>query len=328
MPSMTLDPTRPWPYYGDFVVGAELPQLPAITVTAADNVLYRSITGDQHLLSSSRYAYSAVGGAGVLINPAVVIQYSIGQSTMATRQAIANLYYREMRVLSPVIEGETLSTVTTVLGLSDSSPKNGVHRGKVWLGITTRADGRDIMTYERCALVRSGSTTDPGHHDAIPGPPDPVDLAGLAAQVPAWNLDTLPATAWSCGEERIDPLHDHIDLAAPFARMIFNQAAVHRDEPLAGGRRLVFGGHVQGLANASLTRLLPGVAATVAWDSCDHLAPAYEGDLLEFRHHLVDELPIGNGRLLRFVTTGTLRWRDGAPQSAELLRWVPIVWAP
>ena len=73
------------------------------------------------------------------------MQLSIGQSTMATRQAIANLYYATVRILSPVEIGQTLSTVTTVLGLADSSPKGGQHRGKVWLGIKTASDGRTVV---------------------------------------------------------------------------------------------------------------------------------------------------------------------------------------
>ena len=76
----------------------------------------------------------------------------------------------------------------------------------------------------------------------------------------------------------------------PLARLTFNQAAIHRDRSAVGWQnRLVYGGHVQGLAQASLIRMLPGLALVVAWDGCDHLGPAFEGDLLEFRHHLLEE---------------------------------------
>ena len=125
--------------YEDFSVGATLPPLPAITLTEADNSFYRAVTGDQHALAADAAVYRAIGGTSALVNPALVMQVSIGQSTMATRQAIANLYYRQVRVLRPVEVGETLATVTTVLGLADSSPKGDQHRGKVWLGITTIA---------------------------------------------------------------------------------------------------------------------------------------------------------------------------------------------
>jgi 2-methylfumaryl-CoA hydratase len=319
----------PGPFYEDFAVGAILPPLPTVTLTDADNALYRAVTGDQHLLSAdaARYARAASGARAALVNPALVMQYSIGQTTMATRQAIANLYYRSVRVLRPVEIGETLSTETTVLGLRDASPKGDQHRGRVWLGITTSSASGTIAEYERCALVRSRGTTPPGHTGEIPGPSEPSPLADLVDAVPVWSLEELPVTAWPTGESQLDPLRDHIDLAAPLARLTFNQAAVHRDHTAtADGTRLVYGGHVQALAQASLTRMLPGLATVVAWDGCDHVGPAHEGDLLEFRHTLIETLPAGAGRLLRFEVIGT-RCEAGGERT-DILRWTPIAWAP
>jgi hypothetical protein len=63
----------------------------------------------------------------------------------------------------------------------------------------------------------------------------------------------------------------------------------------------------------------------VAWDGCDHVGPAYEGDLIEFSHRLVETARVGTGRLMRFETIGSKVAGDSAP--AEILRWTPIVWA-
>jgi acyl dehydratase len=324
-----FDTSKLGPLYEDFTVGATLPPLPSITLTEADNVVYRAITGDQHLLAADRtLAKRVTGGGAGIANPGLVLQYSIGQTTMATRQAIANLYYRSVRVLRPARIGETLTTTTTVLGLKDSAPKGDQFRGKVWLGISTGGDHGPVVEYERCALVRGRGPGQPGHADEIPGPSDPTPLDALVGLVPSWVLGELPRTEWPDGDTRVDPLRDHIDLAAPLARLTFNQAAVHRDATLtADGRRLVYGGHVQGLAQASLTRMLPGLAHVVAWDGCDHIAPAYEGDLLEFRHTPLERLDAGEGRgsLVRFEVIGT-KLTDGA--SDDVLRWTPIVLAP
>lgn len=320
-----FDPTLPGPFYEDFVVGATLPPLPSVTLTEADNTLYRAVTGDHYALAADTSLATAVTGGGAIANPGAVMHYAMGQTTMATRQAIANLYYRSVRMLRPVRVGETLRTVTTVLGLRDSAPKGDQHRGKVWLGITASTDHGPVITFERCALIRARSTDAPGHVDEIPGASDPTALADLTGLVPAWHLAALPGTEWPLGTTLVDPLRDHIDLAAPFARLTFNQAAVHRDATqTVDGQRLVYGGHVQGLAQASLTRMLPGLAAVVAWDGCDHLGPAHEGDLLEFRHLLSEAAPAGSGRLLRFEVTGTVI--DGA-QRTDVLRWTPVVWA-
>ena len=123
-------------------------------------------------------------------------------------------------------------------------------------------------------------------------------------------------------------MRDHVDMAPSLARMTFNQAFVHRDATASiYNKRLVYGGHVQGLAQASLSRVLPGIASVVAWDGCDHVGPAFEGDLLAFRHTLVDEHPVANGRLMRFETRGAAV-NDAGEQGDDILVWTPIVFAP
>ena len=316
------------PYYDEFTKGMTIPPLPPVTVTEADNVAYRMITGDQHLPSADRQKYAAVSGSDRgLVYPALAMQYSIGQTTNATRKAIANLYYRSVRILRPVGLGETLRTTTTVLGLADGKPKGDQHRGKVWLGIETVGDNGPVVRYERCALVASRGPV-PGHADEIPGPSDPVPLAEVADLAPAWDLSHLPATEWTVGEERSDAMRDHVDMAPSLARMTFNQAFVHRDKTVSiYGKRLVYGGHVQGLAQSSLSRVLPGLAAIVAWDGCDHVGPAFEADLLAFRHKLVEELPLDGGRLLRFEIRAGVVADDGTVGD-DILVWTPVCSAP
>lgn len=316
------------PYYDEFAKGMTIPWLPPVTVTEADNVAYRMITGDQHLPSADRRLAAELTGREVaMVYPALAMQYSIGQTTNATRRAIANLYYRSVRILRTVDVGETLRTTATVLGLSDGKPKDGQHRGKVWLGIETVGSNGPVVRYERCALV-AARTTSPGHADEIPGPSEPAPLADLVALAPSWNLAALPMTEWPVGETRADAMRDHVDLAPALARMTFNQAFVHRDGTASIYRkRLVYGGHVQGLAQASLSRVLPGLATVVAWDGCDHVGPAFEADLLAFRHTLVEELPTAGGRLLRFEVRGATVDGEGNVGN-DILVWTPIVFAP
>ncbi|MFT7597135.1 MAG: 2-methylfumaryl-CoA hydratase [Acidimicrobiales bacterium] len=316
------------PYYDEFEQGMTIPSLPPVTVTEADNVAYRMITGDQHLPSADRSMYKTVSGSETgMVYPSLAMQYSIGQTTNATRRAIANLYYRSVRILRAVEVGETLSTTTTVLGLADSRPKGDLHRGKVWLGIETVGDNGPVVRYERCALVASRGGS-PGHSADIPGPSDPVPLAEVANLVPDWDLSSLTKTAWAIGETQADAMRDHVDLAPSLARLTFNQAFVHRDGTASiYNKRLVYGGHVQGLAQASLSRVLPGIASVVAWDGCDHVGPAFEGDLLAFRHQLVDELVLDRGRLLRFEIRGATV-NDAGEAGEDILVWTPIVFAP
>lgn len=313
------------PYYDEFTKGMTIPPLPPVTVTEADNVAFRMITGDQHLPSVDRGVAQQLTGKA-MVYPSLAMQYSIGQTTNATRRAIANLYYRSVRILRTVAVGETLRTTATVLGLADGKPKDGQHRGKVWLGIETVGDDGPVVRYERCALV-AARTGSPGHGDAIPGPSDPVPLAEVASLAPGWDLSPLPATEWAVGQTVEDPMRDHVDLAPSLARLTFNQAFVHRDGTRSiYKKRLVYGGHVQGLAQASLSRVLPGLATVVAWDGCDHVGPAFEGDLLAFRHTVTEEHAVGGGRLLRFEVRGATVDEAGEVGS-DILVWTPVVFA-
>ena len=307
------------PFFDQLSKGEVIAPLPSLTLSAADNTFYRAVTGDQHLLAANSDLYRRVsGGSKELVNPGLIMQISIGQTTNATRKAIANLYYRSVEILRPVEVGETLSTSTVVLGLRDASPKAGLNRGKVWLGIETRSGEEMISRYERVALLPCAGDA-PGHSDEIPGPTDPASLDSWTSLVPSWNMSSLPETAWMTGEERRDLLADHVDLAPALARFTFNQAAIHRDlEASSFGERLVYGGHTQGLAQASLTRLLPGLATVLGWDGCDHLGPVFEGDRLSFRHVLKEEFLLQDGRILRFETRAS---RDGE----DVLLWTPIV---
>ena len=197
---------------------------------------------------------------------------------------------------------------------------------RVWLGIETVADNGPVARYERCALVASRGPV-PGHSADIPGPSEPAPFDEVAQLVPSWDLGSLPSTDWPIGETRTDAMRDHVDLAPSLARMTFNQAFVHRDATTSiYGKRLVYGGHVQGLAQSSLSRVLPGIATIVSWDGCDHIGPAFEGDLLEFRHTLTEERPVDGGRLLRFeVRAATVD--DQGQVGNDILVWTPVVFS-
>ncbi|GIS98966.1 MAG: hypothetical protein CM1200mP26_06790 [Acidimicrobiales bacterium] len=159
-------------------------------------------------------------------------------------------------------------------------------------------------------------TLEKGDHD--------VDLTIWAELVPEnWNLDPLRAAARVAdrtaetisSSTMVDPMRDTVTNAPELARLTQNLAPVHRDPSLGpGARRLVYGGHTVGLAQASVVRLLPDTATFLGWQSCDHPAPVFENDVLSFRHTLLDEQPVAEGRLRAFRTevrpngpTGPLR---------------------
>lgn len=105
--------------------------------------------------------------------------------------------------------------------------------------------------------------------------------------------DLRPRESWSleAGET--------VTSAPELARLSLNVAMTHTDATAgAHGQRLVYGGHVIGIAASHLTRVLPDLATILAWRSCDHLGPTFEGDLLRSEITLEDLEPLDDGGLV------------------------------
>jgi acyl dehydratase len=318
------------PYFDDFTVGETLAPAPAITIGPGDVAVYQAIIGDPLALALSEPLARRVTGAdGRFVNPAFVMHVSIGQSTVATRRVVANLFYRGVALRRAVVVGDTLATTVEIRGLRENQPRpDRPRRGMALLGIrTVDQEDRLVAEYERCAMVNGRPGNGPtGHADDLGPAEAPLDLGAYEPLAPTgWDLSSLPATeAWAAGETRPDPLRDTVSSAIELARLTQNLAPVHRDATLGlDGRRLVYGGHTIGLAQASLARLLPSLATVVAWHSCDHLQPVYEGDLLSFRATLLEERPAVGGGRLRAYSVRAAGERDG--EEVDVLDWKPVV---
>jgi len=154
--------------------------------------------------------------------------------------------------------------------------------------------------------------------------------------VPDWDFAALGLpTGWPVSETITDPTRDVIAGATTLVRLTHNLAMIHRDaEESPYPQRLVYGGHVVGLAQASLSRVLPGMATVVGWHQCDHTGPAFEGDLLTFRHTLLGVTPARGGRALAVRVEGFAQRQDteGLPTTSsaatKILDWTVIAAAP
>ena len=295
---------------------------------------YQSIVGEVlPVCLDHRLARAVTGSDQPLASPGLVANLSVGQSTVATRRAIANLFYRNMRVARPVHIGETLHTRVRILAMADATARpDRPNRGKVLLGMQTTADDEIVMDYQRCALLPVRGDSMPGHDGDTGKAPDAVDIGDYAGLVPSWNAEPFEApTAWSDDELRVDVTRDIVDQATGLVRLTHNRAIVHRDvDATAYDTRLVYGGHVQALAQASLTRIEPRLATIVAWHACSHVGPAFEGDLLSFEHRLVAEHAGPAGLSLRAYETIGYANRPAAgttgpaTERSEILRWIPV----
>ncbi len=312
------------PYAEDLAVGTPLLAAPDVTVDAGLAAQYVAITGDALRPSlSDELSRSLTGHPDRLVNPALVMSISIGQSTVATRRVIANLQYRNVTLRRQVHSGETLRTTVTPLAVDWT--RSGRDRAKVLLGMRLATPVGDVIAeYERLALlpVLAPERLVP---TGLPAGIAPSLLGDAASLIPgSWSSPVARASMPSPGDSWDDPLADTVSSARELVRLTHNLAATHRDARAGlDGRRLVYGGHTIGLAQASLSRVLPDLLTVLAWRSCDHLGPVFEEDLLTFNSRVDSVERAGDFVLADVTVTGTAH-RLGA-EPTDVLDFKPTV---
>ena len=314
------------PYYEDMEPGMVFPSPPALLVDSGMASTYQTIVGESlPLVLDSKISELVTGSPNRILSPGLLLHLSIGASTVATKKVVANLFYRDVRILRPVSLGETLQTTTEVVAMQDSTPKqNRPHRGKVLLKISTKANDELVLSYYRCPLVKLRGDVLPGHQGDLGQTPD-LNLASYEQQsYEKWDLSHLSKKNINNTNGVVkDPLKDVVDQALGLVRLTQNMAAVHRDSTASPyPLRLVYGGHTVALAQASLSRIFPNTATILGWHTCDHTGPVFEGDLLSFEHEIIKEKQYGKGQI-RGVRSRVHAHRDNE-KPKEVLDWVSI----
>jgi acyl dehydratase len=306
------------PYFDELERGQRFDTAPALTLTEGHAALHQAIVGDRLRLPLDATLSERVLN-GRLAHPALVCDVSIGQSTLATQRVIGNLFYRGLVLRRSPLIGDTLHTTTEIVALRQTSPKpDRPATGLAVLRIrTTDQHERRVLDYWRCAMLPlrdpEGRTR---HDDDLAAIPAELDPAALRTATQDWDLSALPKTQRPDNHARWQIEGGDVVGAAPeLARLSLNIATAHHDAK--DGRRLVYGGHTIGLAASQATRALPDLLTIVAWHSCDHLGPVYEGDTLhsELELERLEPLPDDNGALAH------LRSRVRATGEREVLDW-------
>ncbi len=281
------------PYFEDFEVGQVFEESPALTLTAGHAALHQALVGDRLKLAlDAPLSHAVTGREEPLAHPSLVCDVAIGQSTVPTQRVRGNLFYRGLVVLAPVFVGDTLRTRTEVVALKQNRPRDaGSATGLVVLRISTENQaGEQVLDFWRCAMIPLGDpAVQTGHADSFESIPQELDMAEVEAAVPGgWRFERFRERAR--GEHFADVVadgvyeiegRDSVTAAPELARMTLNIASAHSDPgATAHGRRLVYGGHTIAVAAAQASRALPNLMTVVAWRSCEHTAPVFEGDIL------------------------------------------------
>lgn len=294
------------PRFDELTHGQVFDAAPAFTLTSGLAAAHQAITGSRLRLPLDATLCAEVTGTDLLADPALVWNVAIGQSTLATQQVRANLFYRGLVLYRQPVVGDTMRTVTTVEALRQNASGP---TGLAVLRVTTiDQHDRPVLDFWRCAMLpRDGETS---HHDDIDAVGQDANEETLAHATAGWRLerfrDRVP------GSHLVD-LHtgqafsvdsgDVVTGAPELARLTLNVAAVHHDP--GSGDRLVYGGHTIAIALAQATRALPNLVTVAGWQHCEHLAPVREGDVLRSNVVVRAVHPIESGGLAQLHSTVT-----------------------
>ncbi|MBK3399578.1 MULTISPECIES: MaoC family dehydratase [Methylobacterium] len=284
--------TNPGRFFEDFRLGETIRHATPRTVTTGDVALYTALYGPRFAVQSSDAFASAFGYARAPLDDLLVFHVVFGKTVPdISLNAVANLGYAEGRFLRPVYPGETLNTVSEVIGLKESSNRQ---TGVVYVRSTgTDAAGQAVLSYCRWVLVRKRDPEAVIAVEAVPTLAKAVAPEELAAALPpldaaAYDLG-LAGSPHRLGDYAVGERIDHVDgMTVEEAehqiatRLFQNTAKVHFDGFAAKdtrfGKRLIYGGHVISLARALSFNGFGNAFSIAGINAGRHVAPLFAGD--------------------------------------------------
>ncbi len=304
---MTETKTNPGNYFEDFKVGAILKHATPRTVTTGDVALYTGLYGPRFAVQSSAAFARAIGYPECPVDDLLAFHVVFGKTVPdVSLNAVANLGYADCRFLAPVYPGDTLATVSEVIGVKENS--NG-QTGVVYVRSTgTNDKGVDVLTYTRWVMVRKKDPSSPAPAPVVPDLPAVVSPDSLASALPPFDMGKydfdLSGSPYRWGDYSVGEKIDHVDgMTVEEAehqiatRLYQNTAKVHFNQHTEGqgrfGRRLIYGGVVISLARALSFNGLANAFHFAAINAGTHVAPLFAGDTVYAWSEILDkaELP-------------------------------------
>ncbi len=285
--------TNPGNFFEDFQKGAKLVHAVPRTVTGGDAALYIALTGERYPLHCSAEYARSLGYKRETISDVLVFHIVFGKTVGdVSLNAVANLGYAGVKFLAPVYAGDTLRSVSEVLGKKEN--KDG-KTGIVWVRTTgTNQRGETVLEYCRWVMVHKRDSNTPTGASDSPELPKEVSPSELKVHS---ELNLAKYESWPSGGRAFFDDYEagekifHIDGMtieeaehAMATRLYQNTAKVHFDSHAAKGtrfgKRLIYGGHVISLARALSFNGLENVLGILAWNGGAHANPTFAGDTL------------------------------------------------
>jgi 2-methylfumaryl-CoA hydratase len=338
---MSTSKTNSGNYFEDFRFGQILTHATPRTVTEGDRALYMALYGPRFAVQSSDAFAQAIGYPKAPLDDLIAFHVVFGKTVPdVSLNAIANLGYAGGRFLKAVYPGDTLSTISEVIGLKENSNRE---TGTVFVRSTGRNQHGDVvLEYNRWVMVRKRDNASPAPEPVVPKLPDRVDPAAIGSAVPALTVArydrALAGSPHLWDDYAVGERIDHVDgmtieeaehqlatrLYQNTAKVHFNQ---HTEAQGRFGKRIVYGGVVISLARALSFNGLGNAFHVAAINGGRHVAPCFAGDTLYAWTEILEkaEIPgrrdIGALRVrligLKNVSAAGLPFKDASGGYAE-----------
>ncbi|MEM5476474.1 MaoC family dehydratase [Pacificibacter sp. AS14] len=312
-------------FFEDYTVGQVIEHAVPRTLSGGERALYHALYPARHALYSSDEFAENCGLVASPLDDLIVFHTVFGKTVPdISLNAVANLGYAEGRFLKPVFAGDTLRSVSEVIGVKQNS--NG-KSGVVWVRTKgLNQHGEIVLEYVRWVMVRKGNLDAPAPETVIPQLSEVVDPSTLALPE---GLEFLRYDFGLAGEEhryanyKIGEKIDHVDGVTVeesehmmATRLWQNTAKVHFDATnRADGKRLIYGGHVISIARALSFNGLANAQMIAAINGGSHANPCFAGNTVRAWSEVLDKSETrapGVGAVrLRLVAV-----KDGAPEFA------------
>lgn len=311
-------------YFEDFSVGLELEHSGHLTIGEADATLYRTLTGLRFPLQRSRPLALAIGLRDRPVDDILVFKIAFGHSVPdVSMRAVATLGYGDCRFGEPVYPGDTLSSRTSIIGLEPGPSKD---TGIVY--VRTRCinqNGAAVVSFIRWVSVRRRAATS-GETGKTERPDIPATLPAEQIYLsPSLNLTTFDTKVtgssflwedYSPGEQI-----DHVDgctieesESMMVARLYQNTAPPHYNAHAMAAtpfqRRIVFVGHIVGLARSLTYNGLANVFKVAAINRARHLQATFADATIYAWTQVIERTEIPGRRDVGALRLRTIAVRD------------------
>ncbi|MDF3074458.1 MAG: meaC [Alphaproteobacteria bacterium] len=292
-------------FFEDFRIGQELRHATPRTVSAGDAAVYMSLYGSRFALSSAATFAQSIGFPHAPLDELLGFHIVFGKTVPdVSLNAIANLGYAACHFGAPIYPGDTVHTVSTVIGLRENSNRQS---GVVYVhSIGRNQHGAVVLEWNRWVMVRKRDANAAAPAGDAPKLPAAVSVDQLhvprGLQLDAYDY-VLAGSPHRFGDYRTGEKIDHVDGTtieeaehAMATRLYQNTAKVHFNQHSERqgrfGKRLVYGGHIISIARALSFNGLANAFRIAAINAGSHVAPCFAGDTIYAWSEVLDTQPI------------------------------------